>query len=277
MSQYYGIQRSNEYLAHYGIKGMKWGIRKARQSGDSRALERQYNKAQKKLAKLEKRANNGSKYAKRAAALGAGAAAAGGLAVAGTQGVANAVRGAGKLGTNAVYGIGQGANNVGKFLSKNGPTERIREIGDSMKRATDNGHVADAASRFYEGFGNTGGAIEKWGQGSGKVTNAVKDTAHDVNSKISEWAIENASKKGNSASAASNALKRTDAINKISNDTLARAGAAALGLGLAGAAGYNAYRAATTKRAAKKAEQWRNTMQQELKGTKYDTRKKRRR
>ena len=28
MSSYYGVQRSSEYLAHYGVKGMKWGVRK---------------------------------------------------------------------------------------------------------------------------------------------------------------------------------------------------------------------------------------------------------
>ena len=73
---YYGVTRTDEYLAHYGIKGMKWGVRKAIESGNSARLGRQYRKAQKKLAKLEARANNGKKYAKRAAALGAGAAAA---------------------------------------------------------------------------------------------------------------------------------------------------------------------------------------------------------
>ena len=26
---YYGVTRSDEYLAHYGIKGMKWGDQKS--------------------------------------------------------------------------------------------------------------------------------------------------------------------------------------------------------------------------------------------------------
>lgn len=46
MSKYYGIQRSSEYLQHYGVKGMKWGIRKAVAHPVS------YLKAKRKLSKL---------------------------------------------------------------------------------------------------------------------------------------------------------------------------------------------------------------------------------
>ena len=48
----YAVERSDEYLAHYGIRGMKWGVRRAIKSGNSARLGRQYAKAQKKLAKL---------------------------------------------------------------------------------------------------------------------------------------------------------------------------------------------------------------------------------
>lgn len=90
----YGVERSSEYLAHYGIRGMKWGVRKAIKSGNSARLSKQYAKASKKLAKLEKRAANTGKYARRAALMGAGAAAAGGLAAVGTEGVSKGIKGA---------------------------------------------------------------------------------------------------------------------------------------------------------------------------------------
>ena len=40
MAEYYAVERSPEYLAHYGIRGMKWGVRKAIASGNSRRLGR---------------------------------------------------------------------------------------------------------------------------------------------------------------------------------------------------------------------------------------------
>lgn len=49
---YYAVERSTDHLAHYGVKGMKWGVRKAIQKGSDKKLSRQYAKAQKKLEKL---------------------------------------------------------------------------------------------------------------------------------------------------------------------------------------------------------------------------------
>ena len=75
MAKYYGVQRSDEYLAHYGVRGMRWGVRRAlskKGNKKERALHKQYNKAHDYLVKLNKKANIGEqkvqqrKYAKRA-------------------------------------------------------------------------------------------------------------------------------------------------------------------------------------------------------------------
>lgn len=57
MAEYYGVTRTSEYLAHYGVKGMRWGVRRAREKNDPKALERQYRKALKKAKKLNTKAN----------------------------------------------------------------------------------------------------------------------------------------------------------------------------------------------------------------------------
>lgn len=54
---YYAVERSSEYLAHYGVKGMKWGVRKARESGNNVRLAYHYARAKLKLAKLKLNSN----------------------------------------------------------------------------------------------------------------------------------------------------------------------------------------------------------------------------
>lgn len=57
MAKYYGIQRSNDYLAHYGIKGMKWGVRKAIENKDKVLLKEHHDLALDKLERLKRKAN----------------------------------------------------------------------------------------------------------------------------------------------------------------------------------------------------------------------------
>ena len=77
MAEYYAVERSSEYLAHYGIRGMRWGVRKAIRSGDPKKLRKAYLKAAAHLGKLSINANQGMmqqryKTAKRNMLYGAG-------------------------------------------------------------------------------------------------------------------------------------------------------------------------------------------------------------
>ena len=270
-NEYYGVASTpmDDYLAHYGIKGMKWGVRRAIQRGNERALSRQYRKAEKKRAKLEKRAASGKKYAKRAAKLGIGAAAAGGLAAAGTRGVWNAM---GK--TNVAL------KKVGKALSSDalqnvarsyhGPGGKIvRGAGQSIGKAAS--AVGKASTAAGSAVGKAGAAVGMWGSkktGSEAVRKLLNSDAvqnlgrgyHGVGGQVVRGA---GSTVGKGATALSNSLKG------VSNNTLARIGAGAIGAGLAAGAARNAYKAATTKKAAKKAAQFRAEMNKTFAGTKY--------
>lgn len=57
MARYYAVLRDDAYLAHYGIKGMKWGIRKARENKNNVALGYHYLRAKMKLNKLKRESN----------------------------------------------------------------------------------------------------------------------------------------------------------------------------------------------------------------------------
>lgn len=57
MSEYYGVQRSSSSLSHYGVKGMRWGVRKAIEQRNASKLSKQYRKALMKAKKLNTKAN----------------------------------------------------------------------------------------------------------------------------------------------------------------------------------------------------------------------------
>lgn len=66
MAVYYGVQRSGSTLSHYGVKGMKWGIRKAIEKAYSgRPHSLSFENARKKLERIqEQRAINKVQKAK---------------------------------------------------------------------------------------------------------------------------------------------------------------------------------------------------------------------
>lgn len=156
MSEYYAIVRSGgDHLTHYGIKGMKWGVRKAIDRGTYRALQRQYHKASKKLAKLQNRANidhqknivRAAKHDQKLASI-VGGASIGISAGKGIASVANAVKQARKTGFGVASiplpigaGVAAGAiaaNAIRKKIAKNRMSEKghakaVKEANDFKK------------------------------------------------------------------------------------------------------------------------------------------------
>ncbi len=246
----YAIERNDEYLAHYGIRGMKWGVRKAIARGDSARLGRQYAKAQKKLAKLEKRAANSGKYARRAALMGAGA------------GIAAGVAG---VGPSKIIGRGTGlANRVlgGSAAQKLARLDKGQELINKLNGGVSARNVIGkgvAKSNQYLGGGKAA-KIARLDAGKNAM-NAIDTAGRKGAAKANQYLGGNAATKMGRLEAGRNLSKA-----QISYNNLARVGAGAIGLGLAAGAAKNAYRAATAK---KKAEKFRAAMNESFKGTKY--------
>lgn len=55
MGEYYGVQRTGAYLQHYGVKGMRWGVRKAPGSSGKRTFVSGSSKTQDKASPYYRR------------------------------------------------------------------------------------------------------------------------------------------------------------------------------------------------------------------------------
>lgn len=131
MAHYYGVTRSEEYIAHYGIKGMRWGVRKAIEKGNDKKLSRLYRKSQKKLYKLNTKADIdmqkelAKRHTKRAiasAGIGAlGLAAYGGITSGARKALSEARTGIDSIRKRkkVVVGSGNGVHKVGEGLNSN--------------------------------------------------------------------------------------------------------------------------------------------------------------
>jgi hypothetical protein len=237
MGKYYGVIRSDEYLAHYGIKGMKWGVRKALERNDFNAYNRQYRKAIRKLTKLERQATSGKKYTRRAAGLGTAAGVVGGAALAGTANIANLVRTTGAI--------------------KKSILNRMGRTNDALVGEVNANKAADAIAGW--------GASKPFEKGADA---RFEQAVHDINRKVygshennpyTQMTIKD--RRAAYDDMVKRAQNRANFEKSLTNDQLARVGAGVVAAGLAAGAGYNAYRAATTKRAAQKADQWRKEIE----------------
>lgn len=256
INEYYGdaSTATSDYLAHYGVRGMKWGVRRAIKSGDSQKLSKQYAKAQKKLAKLEKRATKTGKYARRAALMGAGAAAAGAAAGIGTSKLA---RGAAKVASGTTSMM----EKAGLGLIKANPNGPLGAAGKAIHKAGVNANLAtrinnpkmiDAANKWANSTSISDALRPQMSTAAGKMINAAGTNKGIINSATRKAGV--------------SLSKNANKMRGVTNDTIARVGAGLVGAGLAAGAAHNVYKAATAK---KKAEKFRAEMNKAFAGTQY--------
>lgn len=127
MAEYYAIVRNDDYIAHYGIKGMRWHVRKAIGQGNKKAYDKQRRKANKKFERLKKHASDHDEFVKKALITG-------GL-------VATSIANPSQL----AYKVGKTGYNTVKALRANKSANKVKEWEKAMKEEFDD----DIMYRMY--------------------------------------------------------------------------------------------------------------------------------
>lgn len=198
MRKYYGITTpTDDFIAHWGIKGMKWGVRKARPVSNGAPKSLGYRRAERKLAKLEAKANRNvllakanrldkvSKGARIAGRVGLGAAAAG---TAGSVGSGHLIRAASGTFNKQLqnYAVGQrrspiqGPVQTGKEMVTYYDGGAHKVLSDQTKARQNIYDKAGKVSRYVQA-GGAGLAALGYGAaiGSKLRANALRKTANN--------------------------------------------------------------------------------------------------
>ena len=242
---YYGVTRSTDHLAHYGVKGMRWGVRKAIVSGNQRALERHYRRAARKLAKLQDIGLNSGKYAAKSIAYGAAAAGTGTLAVGGIKGLASV---AGKIMKKPAF------KKANRFLAEH-PEVNKSLLGANKSRA-----------RIISSTKNNADIQEYY-----RIINSPEKLKTDIenfgNKRIALGKKKSSIVIGKDKSG--NPVYGDKLITLPTNKDLYRIGTGVITAGLLAKSAQNAYRAANGKKYREKAVNWKREMDDAFAGTPY--------
>lgn len=252
---YYGVTRSTDHLAHYGVKGMRWGVRRAIATGNARALNRHYRKAAKKLAKLQDIGNHSVKYGAKAAGYGAAAATTGAMAIGGTKTASNIAR---LIGNKIPFKSGKIISNIpaGNAYAQKIAADMVR------------GKAAKAIKAREAAYNS----ITKWGSKTHNLDPMISGS-RNMSKKVSNFLNLDPTGEKAVSSATNNltkAIKNKPKAKTVSNNTLFRIGAGAVTAGLAAKAAQNAYRAKHGEKYRDKATAFKEAMDETFAGTPYE-------